>query len=79
MSRAPVDEAHGTAPNVALGDDSEPTPFEVDRNSHRVIVAHCCSCPAHETILAEPGRTREWEHARRNPRHIVDYHREDKE
>ena len=71
-----IEHAVGTAPNVDLREADDRTPFD-DADEYRVIVAHCCTCKEHETILAEPGRTHEWEHSRRNPRHTVEYHRED--
>lgn len=74
---APVEEAHGTATNVDLREDDEPTPFDLDVDAHRVIGCYCVSCGEQATLLVDPGRTREWEHARRHPRHVVDYWRED--
>ena len=67
----------GAAPNVDLREASDETPFDRDTDARRVIACYCCTCEASETPLAEPGRTRRWEHDRSNPSHVVEYWRED--
>ncbi|WP_256288227.1 hypothetical protein [Halobellus inordinatus] len=48
-----------------------------DVDDRRVISAYCCTCEKSTTILAEPGRTRRWEHDDLNASHVVDYWRGD--
>ena len=72
---APVETATGTAPNVDLRETDDRTPFD-DDGEHRVISCYCCTCETSATVLAEPGRSHEWEHARRHPTHVVEYWRE---
>lgn len=71
-----IKRAVGTAPNVDLREADDRTPFD-DDGEHRVIACYCCTCETSATVLAEPGRSHEWEHARRHPTHVVDYWRED--
>jgi hypothetical protein len=71
-----VTDAVGTAPNVDLREADDRTPFD-DDGEHRVIACYCCTCEESATVLAEPGRSHEWEHARRHPSHVVEYWRED--
>ena len=68
--------AVGAASNVDMGKIDSTTPFD-DGDEYRVISCYCCTCETSATVLAEPGRTHEWEHARRHPNHVVDYWRED--
>jgi hypothetical protein len=76
MSRA-EETVRGAAPNVDTREIDAETPFDRDTDDRRVIGCYCCSCERTATILAEPGRTREWEHAGRHPTHVIDYWRED--
>lgn len=73
----PETTAVGTAPNVDMSAVDASTPFDRDVDSHRVIGCYCCRCGETATILAEPGRTHDWDHARRHPTHVIDYWRED--
>jgi hypothetical protein len=71
-----VTDAVGTAPNVDLREADDRTPFD-DDGQRRIISCCCCTCEESATVLAEPGRSHEWEHARRHPTHVVDYWRVD--
>ena len=75
MSRS--ERVVGAAENVDLRETDDVTPFDRDVDERRVISAYCCTCEASETILAESGRTRRWEHDELNASHVVDYWRED--
>jgi len=78
MSRRQQDvTAVGAAPNVDLRERDPTTPLERNVDQYRTVVAHCCSCGEHDTILAEPGRSRKWSHDARNPTHVVEYHVEE--
>lgn len=75
---APVDRAIGTAPNVDLSSIDQQTPFETDTKARRIIGCECITCGMSDVVLAEPGRTHEWEHARAEPTHTIEYWRRDK-
>ena len=75
MSRA-GETIREAAPNVDSREIDPTTPFDCDTDERRVIGCYCCTCEATATILAEPGRTREWEHAARHLTHVIDYWRE---
>ncbi|WP_311171782.1 hypothetical protein [Halobellus ordinarius] len=75
MSRA-EETAVGAAPNVDLRGPTDPTPFDRDTDARRIIDCECLTCDAAETIYAEAGRTRRWEHDIGNPSHVVEYRRE---
>jgi hypothetical protein len=69
----------GPLPFVASLAEKSPaaTPFTDDADEPRVIQCQCSQpdCDAEETVHAPPGRTEPWEHAVRNPRHVVTYWR----
>jgi hypothetical protein len=67
----------GAAPNVDCREIDPTTPFDRDTDERRIIRCECLTCDAATTIYAEPGRTREWEHARSNRSHAVEYRRLD--
>lgn len=69
--------AIGTADNVDLSERDPITPLEKNVDERRVVSCYCCTCEESETILAEVGRNRKWEHDANNPTHVVEYHRED--
>jgi len=75
MSRS-QETVRGAAPNVDLRQRDPTTPFDRDTDERRIINCYCCSCEATATILAEPGRTRKWEHAASHPTHVIDYWRD---
>lgn len=77
MSRA-EETVRGAAPNVDYRDRDVETPFDRDTDERRIVCCYCCTCEATETLLVEAGRTRPWEHERRNPTHVIDYWREDR-
>lgn len=69
--------AVGAAENVDLRERDPTTPLEENVDQYRTVVAHCCTCKEHDTILSEPGRDRRWEHDQLNPTHVVEYHVEE--
>ena len=76
MSHA-EETVRGAAPNVDTREMDPQAPHDRDTVDRRLIGCYCRSREGTATILAEPGRTREWEHADRHPTHVIDYWRED--